>query len=201
MPQPPRWFATSVQLCGIYPFGAGTGRPINGAPLGQDMNTHSAVCTDHDALYRANVISSPVCVPVRPERAREVLHRADPHRRPGRPRPHAGDLRPDQGRARAVDRGARRNRVLHRPARPPPAEPALARPPRLRGAPDRGDRSGASCSQLARAKSIDLVKLVVKISRGTHGAGCSIIEETALEAIVDTILDTSDRTTSRSRRT
>lgn len=59
VPQPPDWFTTSVQVCGIYPFGAGAARPIDGAPLGRDMLVGTWVGTDPEALYRAGVISSP----------------------------------------------------------------------------------------------------------------------------------------------
>lgn len=59
VPQPPDWYTTSVQLCGIYPFGAGSARPTDGAPLGRDMIADTAICTDPEALYRAGVISSP----------------------------------------------------------------------------------------------------------------------------------------------
>jgi hypothetical protein len=30
MPQPPQWYSSSTQLCGIYPFSAGTSRPNTG---------------------------------------------------------------------------------------------------------------------------------------------------------------------------
>ena len=59
VPDPPRWFSTSVQVCGIYPFSAGSARPTDGAPLGYDMLSGAAVCMDHESLYRSSVITSP----------------------------------------------------------------------------------------------------------------------------------------------
>lgn len=59
VPQPPESFSTSVQACGLYPFGAGSYRPVDGAPLGEDLITHTAIATDHEALYRAGHITSP----------------------------------------------------------------------------------------------------------------------------------------------
>lgn len=59
MPSPPQWYAMSNQVNGIYPFAAGSARPTDGAPLGRDLLTGTAVCTDHEALYQAGVISSP----------------------------------------------------------------------------------------------------------------------------------------------
>lgn len=59
VPNPPQWIATSTQVCGIYPFAAGSARPTNGSPLGRDLLTGAAVATDHEALFKAGVISSP----------------------------------------------------------------------------------------------------------------------------------------------
>lgn len=59
VPNPPQWFSTSVQACGIYPFAAGSARPTDGAPLGRDIKSGAAVCMDHESLYRASVITSP----------------------------------------------------------------------------------------------------------------------------------------------
>ncbi|GAA1821384.1 ATP-binding protein [Agromyces neolithicus] len=59
VPQPPQWYTTSVQVCGVYPYSAGSARPTDGAPLGRDRRVGTAVCTDHESLYRAGVISSP----------------------------------------------------------------------------------------------------------------------------------------------
>lgn len=58
VPQPPAWYSTSVQACGIYPFASGAARPTSGAPLGRDMITKTWVAADPDSLYRTGVISS-----------------------------------------------------------------------------------------------------------------------------------------------
>ncbi|MEV8133510.1 ATP-binding protein [Pseudarthrobacter oxydans] len=58
MPQPPQWYSSSTQLCGIYPFSAGTSRPNTGTPLGRDMNVDTAVCGDMKTWYDAGLISS-----------------------------------------------------------------------------------------------------------------------------------------------
>lgn len=58
VPQPPAWYATSAQLPGIYPFAAGTSRPNVGSPLGRDMNVGTAVCGDMKTWYDAGLISA-----------------------------------------------------------------------------------------------------------------------------------------------
>lgn len=59
VPAAPFWYGSSVQANGIYPFTAGTARPVSGAPSGTDLLTHTAVAIDHEALYREDIISSP----------------------------------------------------------------------------------------------------------------------------------------------
>ncbi len=187
MPQPPRWYATSVQVCGIYPFGAGTGRPIDGSPLGEDMMTHTAVCTDHDALYRANIISSPSAFLFglngngKSSTAQTLIGGQvgrgltpaifDPIK--GEHVPWIQEL---GGTVLSIGPQARHQLNLLSPG---PLGYAARRI---------GGKVGAELLQLARAKSIDLVKLCVKISRGSREP-LSDIEETAVEAIVDTILN------------
>jgi hypothetical protein len=187
MPQPPRWYATSVQVCGIYPFGAGTGRPIDGSPLGEDMMTHTAVCTDHDALYRANIISSPSAFLFglngngKSSTAQTLIGGQvgrgltpaifDPIK--GEHVPWIEEL---GGTVFSIGPQARRQLNLLSPG---PLGYAARRI---------GGKVGDELLHLARAKSIDLVKLCVKISRGSREP-LTDIEETAVEAIVDTILN------------
>ncbi len=57
-PKPPQWYSSSNQLCGIYPFSAGTSRPNLGTPLGRDMNVGTAVAGDMKSWYDAGLISS-----------------------------------------------------------------------------------------------------------------------------------------------
>lgn len=59
VPAAPLWYASSVQANGIYPFTAGTARPVTGAPCGTDLQTGTAVALDHHAFYMENIISSP----------------------------------------------------------------------------------------------------------------------------------------------
>ncbi|MDD1386838.1 ATP-binding protein [Curtobacterium poinsettiae] len=187
IPQPPRWFATSVQVCGIYPFGVGTGRPTNGAPLGRDMNTGSAVCTDHDALYRANVISSPSAFLFglnglgKSSTAQTLLGgQVGRGLTPAIFDPIKGEHVPwvESLGGTVFSIGPRARHQLN-----------LLSPGPLGYAARRiGGNVGEELLLLARAKSIDLVKLVVKISRGTSEP-VKDFEETAIEAIVDTILE------------
>lgn len=187
IPQPPRWFATSVQVCGIYPFGAGTGRPINGSPLGRDMNTHSAVCTDHDALYRANVISSPSAFMFglnglgKSSTAQTLLGgQVGRGLTPAVFDPIKGEHVPwiEELGGTVFSIGPRARHQLN----------VLSPGPLGYAARQIGGQVGEELLILARAKSIDLVKLVVKISRGASEP-VKDYEETAIEAIVDTILE------------
>jgi hypothetical protein len=190
MPQPPRWFGSSVQLCGVYPFGAGTGRPINGAPLGQDMNTGSAVCTDHDALFRSNVISSPSGFlfglnGIGKSSTAQTMVGGQVGRglTPGIWDPIKGEHV-----QWATELGATvfsiGPRSLH--------QVNLLSPGPLGYAAQRiGGKVGAELLQLARSKAIDLVRTAVKIARMDDEGGSTITagEDTALVALVDTILD------------
>ena len=44
---------------GIFPFTAGTARPVSAYPCGTDLLTGTAVAFDHEAFYMEDVISSP----------------------------------------------------------------------------------------------------------------------------------------------
>lgn len=187
MPQPPRWFGTSNQVCGFYPFGVGTGRPTNGAPLGRDINTGSAVCTDHDALFRSGVISSPSAFLFglngfgKSTTAQTLLGgQVGRGLTPGVFDPIKGEhIEWVTGLGGTVFSIG--PRALHRLN--------LLSPGPLGYAARRiGGKVGQELLGLARAKSIDLVKLVVKISRGISEP-VKDYEETAIEAIVDTILE------------
>ena len=60
VPQLPVWRGTSVQVCGLYPFGAGTSAPMIGVPLGLNLRTVSTVCCDPISWFeRASLISNP----------------------------------------------------------------------------------------------------------------------------------------------
>jgi DNA helicase HerA-like ATPase len=52
--------ATTVQVCGLYPFSVGTGTPMVGVPLGKNLATGASVCCDPISWFqRANLISNP----------------------------------------------------------------------------------------------------------------------------------------------
>ena len=50
---------THGQVCGLWPFGVGTGAPVVGVPMGRHLRTSSTVCFDPIAWYRAGFISNP----------------------------------------------------------------------------------------------------------------------------------------------
>lgn len=59
-PVPQEWRGTSVQVCGLYPFAAGSGTPMIGVPLGRHLLTGSTVCCDPISWFqRASLISNP----------------------------------------------------------------------------------------------------------------------------------------------
>lgn len=59
--QPPtEWRGTTVQVCGLWPFAAGSGSPMVGVPLGRNMLTGGTLCCDPISWFqRANLISNP----------------------------------------------------------------------------------------------------------------------------------------------
>lgn len=52
---------TTVQVCGLWPFAAGTSNPIVGSPLGRHLITGVSVCADPVFWFLANLISNPSC--------------------------------------------------------------------------------------------------------------------------------------------
>ena len=59
MTTPATYKATSVQLCGLWPFSGGSSRPVVGVPVGQDVQTGATVCCDPFSWFKAGLISSP----------------------------------------------------------------------------------------------------------------------------------------------
>ena len=56
----PEWRGTSVQVCGLWPFIAGSGSPMVGVPLGRHLFTNTTVCSDPINWFtRAKLISNP----------------------------------------------------------------------------------------------------------------------------------------------
>lgn len=46
------WRGTTVQVCGLWPFAAGSGSPGVGAPIGQNLITGATVCADPISWFR-----------------------------------------------------------------------------------------------------------------------------------------------------
>ncbi|NEK96586.1 ATP/GTP-binding protein [Modestobacter muralis] len=54
------WRGTTVQVCGLWPFAAGTGSPMVGVPIGRNMVSGSTLCCDPVSWFqRGNLISQP----------------------------------------------------------------------------------------------------------------------------------------------
>lgn len=56
---PPTFRATSLQVCGLWPFSASASRPAVGVPVGHDMETGATVCCDMITWFQHGLISSP----------------------------------------------------------------------------------------------------------------------------------------------
>ncbi|MEV4649043.1 hypothetical protein [Saccharopolyspora sp. NPDC049357] len=58
---PPMWRATSVQACGLWPFGVASGAPTIGTPIGRHIDNGATVCFDPISWFsRAQLISTPI---------------------------------------------------------------------------------------------------------------------------------------------
>ncbi|MEU6201515.1 ATP/GTP-binding protein [Streptomyces sp. NPDC047061] len=56
----PEWRGTSVQVCGLWPFGAGAGTPMVGVPLGRDLDSGAVVCCDPVSWFtRTGLLANP----------------------------------------------------------------------------------------------------------------------------------------------
>lgn len=54
------WRGTTNQVCGMYPFSAGTGSPMIGVPLGKNLLSDGTLCCDPISWFmRAKLISNP----------------------------------------------------------------------------------------------------------------------------------------------
>lgn len=57
---PTEYRGTTVQVCGLFPFGTGASTPMTGVPIGRHLYTGSAVCFDPISWYtRARLINNP----------------------------------------------------------------------------------------------------------------------------------------------
>jgi len=56
----PEWRGTTVQVCGMWPFSAGTGSPMVGVPIGRNILSGATMCCDPISWFmRAKLISNP----------------------------------------------------------------------------------------------------------------------------------------------
>lgn len=56
----PEWRGTTVQVCGLWPFGAGSGTPVVGVPVGRTLHGHATLCCDPISWFqRAQLILNP----------------------------------------------------------------------------------------------------------------------------------------------
>lgn len=54
------WRGSTRQVCGVWPFGVGTGTPMVGVPLGRHLFSGATLCCDPISWFqRANLISNP----------------------------------------------------------------------------------------------------------------------------------------------
>jgi hypothetical protein len=57
---PPEYRATTVQVCGLWPWAVGSGTPMIGTPIGHHLHTGATVCFDPLSWFlRAKLISNP----------------------------------------------------------------------------------------------------------------------------------------------
>ncbi|GAB2718035.1 ATP/GTP-binding protein [Kitasatospora kifunensis] len=57
---PAEWRGTTVQVCGLWPFAAGSGTPMVGVPLGQNLITGASLCCDPISWFqRAKLLLNP----------------------------------------------------------------------------------------------------------------------------------------------
>ena len=57
---PAEWRGTTVQVCGLWPFSAGTGSPMVGVPIGRNILSGATMCCDPISWFmRAKLISNP----------------------------------------------------------------------------------------------------------------------------------------------
>ncbi len=57
---PAEWRGTTVQVCGLWPFGAGSGTPVTGVPVGRTLHGNATLCCDPISWFqRAQLILNP----------------------------------------------------------------------------------------------------------------------------------------------
>jgi hypothetical protein len=57
------WRGTTVQVCGLWPFGSGSGTPMLGVPVGRELSNGATLCCDPISWFqRAGLIHNPSCL-------------------------------------------------------------------------------------------------------------------------------------------
>lgn len=58
---PPEWRGTTQQVCGLWPYGVGSGSPTIGTPIGTHLDSSATVCFDPISWFsRARLLSTPI---------------------------------------------------------------------------------------------------------------------------------------------
>lgn len=57
----PEYQGTTVQVCGMWPFIAGSGNPVRGVPLGPNLLNGSTVCADPIHWFLGGLVLNPSC--------------------------------------------------------------------------------------------------------------------------------------------
>ena len=65
---PDEWRGTTVQVCGLWPWVAGTGTPMVGVPLGRHVHTGATVCCDPISWFQRACSSASVMPSIQPSR-------------------------------------------------------------------------------------------------------------------------------------
>lgn len=182
--QPPTEFqGTTVQVCGLWPFSAGSGTPMIGVPIGRDINTGRPVCCDPYNWFRnTNLISNPSeWIQGRPGLGKSSLVRRQAlGLAAGGVQPLVlGDLKPDY---RDLVEALDGNVVSLGPGRAAinPLDPgrALTAAKRLKG-----DQRRALVADVG-ARRLQIVATLLELNRG---AALSDVEEAVLATAIDSL--------------
>jgi hypothetical protein len=147
---PPRWRGTTIQVCGLWPFAAGSGAPMIGVPLGRALRAGSDddLLRPHQLVHACQADPQPVRHDPRQAGTREVDRRTPHGPRLGRFRRSAAHPRRPQTRLPRPDRRTRR--PGHRP-RPGPRAPERTRSRRSDGRGGTPHRVTADLADLRRS--------------------------------------------------
>ena len=140
----PEYQATTTQLCGLYPFVAGSGTPLAGTPVGRHQLWGEVVCLDPLAWLRAGLVTNPGVFVLGQPGTGKIRPGQTAGHRSGRVRHQGPDPRRHQTRLHPARRSSRRPGHPHRP-RPGQDQPAGRRAARHRaGTHERPGRRAAA---------------------------------------------------------